>query len=179
MRTSCINNSLAVAIILLFVGVGIQPAFAVTSNTTESEDDCDICSKASKQYIDRLTTLLDRLEKHNNQLSVLSKHNPEVEEKYQKLSKKIAIFKEMNKELNLDWNFPIICTILSIIFVLTLTPLNIWFTIYVLFGDYSLIPIILGLFLIIPWLLCFSSFWLLIKLDCIDFYPYYFKFIER
>jgi hypothetical protein len=81
--------------------MGIQPAFAVDVSTSisDSEEECDICPKVSKQHIYRLINLLDKLEKYDNQLSVLSKRNPEFEEKYREISKIVTDFKEINKEL--------------------------------------------------------------------------------
>ena len=81
-----LSKTLVVGVIVLFIGVGIQPAFAVTPDTSDSVEDCNLCPKASKQQIDRLNNLLERLVRYDSQLSILSKHNPEIEEKYQELS---------------------------------------------------------------------------------------------
>ena len=48
MKQRIICKTLAVAVILLFFGLGVQPAIAITPNTTESEDDCDICPAIKK-----------------------------------------------------------------------------------------------------------------------------------
>jgi hypothetical protein len=85
-HTSLLYKSLVVGVIVLFIGVGVQPAFAVTSITSDSDDECNLCPKLSKQHIVRVKSLLDRLEKYDNELSVLSKLNPEIEEKYQEIS---------------------------------------------------------------------------------------------
>ena len=83
-RTIC--KSLAVAVILLFISLGIQPVIAVNKDTSDSAEECNLCPKLSKQHIDRIKRLLDRLEKYDNELSVFSKLNPEFEEKYQEIS---------------------------------------------------------------------------------------------
>ena len=82
-------KSLVVGVIILFVGIGIQPAFAVTSNSTGNKDDCNLCPKINKQQIDKLITRLDKYEKYDIQ-SVLSTQNPIKEEIFQSLSKKIT-----------------------------------------------------------------------------------------
>jgi hypothetical protein len=45
------NNLTAVGITVLFLGVGIQPAIAITPTPSDSEEDCEICPKMSKQLI--------------------------------------------------------------------------------------------------------------------------------
>ena len=84
--SSMVYKTLVVGVIVLFIGIGIQPAFAVTPNTTDSKDDCKLCPKVSSLHLFRLKRLLNRLEKYDNELSVLSKLNPEIEEKYQEIS---------------------------------------------------------------------------------------------
>ena len=89
-------KTLVVGVILLFVGVGIQPAFAVTPNSADSEDDCNLCPKVRKSHLDRLNSLKNRLKKNDNQLSVLSNHNPKVEEEFQGLSDKITTHEKLS-----------------------------------------------------------------------------------
>ena len=45
MKQRIICKTLAVAVIILFLGVGVQPAIAVTPETTDIEDDCNLCPK--------------------------------------------------------------------------------------------------------------------------------------
>ena len=71
-RTIC--KILVVAVIILFIGIGIQPAFAVTSDTSESEDDCNLCpKKVSNQHYDKVEVMI-------NILSGLLKKYPIVED---------------------------------------------------------------------------------------------------
>lgn len=126
MQHRIIGKGLTFVVILLFVSVGIQPAFAVTPNSTDGEEDCDICPKVSNQYIVLIKSLLNRLEKYDNQLSLLSKLNPEFEEKYLELSIKITTLKEMNKEIKSDYPYPIICSILLIIYGIGCIIRDIW-----------------------------------------------------
>jgi len=205
MRTSCVKNVLVVGVILLFIGVGFQPAFAVTKDRnnnppdapeiygpvrwpvnveiefafsstdrdgddvkyyidwgdgaeeetsyyqsgeivivchtyeeietyllrakaidiygyesewssyyiTINEDDCNLCAKkVSKSHLVFIKSLLDRLEKYDNQISELSKPNPQLEEKYQELSKRITFLTYGSDEDN-----PFYCDILDMIII--------------------------------------------------------------
>ena len=125
MRSSCIKNVLVVAVILLFVGVCVQPAFAINPNLSDSEDDCDICLKVSNLNLVRLENLSNKIYKYDNILSVLSKNYPEFTEKYQELSERITTFKEINKELkqvaNKDKNTSL-CDLLQNISLVLIMP---------------------------------------------------------
>jgi len=80
-----IKNGLIVGVILLFIGVTVQPAIAVNPISTDNDEDCEICPKVKKTHLVRLKSLINRVETINNKFSVISKHNPEIEEKYQEL----------------------------------------------------------------------------------------------
>ncbi len=116
MRTSCVKNGLVVAIVLLFIGVAVQPSIAVNPIPSDNEEDCDICPKSSSLHLVRLKSLINRVETLDNKLSVMSKHNPKVADKYQELSDKIITLSEMNKILNSNnsLNFTA-CLILTLI----------------------------------------------------------------
>ena len=63
-KNPVLYKSLVVGVIILFVGVGIQPAFAVSPDTSESEDDCNLCAKkVSKSHLILIESLLNRVEK--------------------------------------------------------------------------------------------------------------------
>jgi hypothetical protein len=113
-----IKNALVVGVILLFVGVAVQPSIAVNPISSDNEEDCNICPKVSKTHLVRLKSLINRVETLDKKLSVVSKHNPESTEKYQEISDRITTIKEMSKELITDWKYPIICSflIISILF---------------------------------------------------------------
>ena len=91
---------LVFGVIVLFIGIGIQPAFAVTPDKSDNDDDCKLCPKVSNLHFVRLKNLLNRVEKYDNILSVLSKHN----------SKEINKELKPNKPLN---DYPITCNILD------------------------------------------------------------------
>ena len=110
---------LVVGVIVLFIGLGVQPAIAVTPDTSDSDDNCNLCpKKVSKPHLERLTTLLDRLDKYDNQLSEQSKLYPELKEKYQDFSNRFTILTLLNQilKLNSNWflGWGVICVFLFV-----------------------------------------------------------------
>jgi len=75
-------KSLVVGVIVLFIGVGIQPAFAVTPDISKSDDDCNLCpKKGTLQNLPLIANILDRLDKFESkqvkeEISTLVKDNP-------------------------------------------------------------------------------------------------------
>ena len=120
MRTCCVKNGLVMVVILLFIGVAVQPSIAVNPNSSDNKDDCNLCAKkVSKPYLVLLKSLINRAETLNNKLSVISKFHPKLTEEYQELLDKITTLKEMNKEYisDVSWDFPVICNIVSFLIV--------------------------------------------------------------
>jgi hypothetical protein len=119
-----------------------------------NKDDCDTCQKPSKRHIDRLINLIDRLEKYNNQLSVLSKFNPEFEEKYQDFSEKILQLLNLIGSGN-------ICDLLGVTIILLLSIIGISFSkeliIFELILDGILVPIFIINF-ILWYTFCFEEY---------------------
>jgi len=145
-KKSVIYKYLVVGVIVLFIGVGIQPAIANNvsiSKASKSEEDCDICPKVSKSHILILKNLISRLEKYDTQLSVLSKQYPEFEKKYQEISNITKNLKDINSVLSTGWGFPIICFILNFLMIIplilfgfgsSLGALGLWFRVIGLIG---------------------------------------------
>ena len=121
-----LGKGLVVSVILLFIGVAVQPSIAINPVSSDNEEDCDICPKVSNLHIVRLKSLINRFEKYDNLLSVLSKHNPEFEKKYQVLSNRLSTLKELNKEIKSYYPYPIICNILLIIYGIGCIIRDIW-----------------------------------------------------
>lgn len=116
MKKNIFKKVLVTGIISLFIGIGIQPAFANEISITKTSDidkGCKCCQPVNNNLIDRLKSLMNRFEKTLYILSIFSKRNPGYEEKYQELSDKItAITEENNNYLSdLSWDFPILCNI--------------------------------------------------------------------
>ena len=90
--------------------MGIQPAIADVSITTtsDSEEDCSICPPVSDSQIVRVKSLLNRLEKYEGIMPLLSNLNPEILEKYQEFSDRNTILPESIIRES-------ICTILAMI----------------------------------------------------------------
>ncbi|UCF49492.1 MAG: hypothetical protein JSU91_07020 [Thermoplasmatales archaeon] len=124
-------KALVVGVIVLFIGVGVQPAIADVSNISisDSNEDCNLCPKVSKQHIVRIKGLIDGLDTLNTKLSKVSKLNPELEEKYQDLSDRIAVLSEINEVYLSEQkgDNPIICGILVIMFGILITPTLLYF----------------------------------------------------
>jgi len=73
-----------------------------SERTKNPNDDCDLCPKVSNLHLVLIDRLVNRVETLKTELSVVSKLNPLIEEKYQELSKRITTFKEKNKELQFE-----------------------------------------------------------------------------
>jgi hypothetical protein len=87
------KKGLVVGIIILFICVGVQPAFAIDTNQSIDDnmsEDCKECNEVSDANLIKLESLLDRLEKRTKLLLVLSKNNPEIKDNYDKLADTIS-----------------------------------------------------------------------------------------
>ena len=61
-----VYKTITIGVIVLFICVGIQPAFAFNPNTLDSEEECNICPKINNLHLSRLKNLLNRVEKYDN-----------------------------------------------------------------------------------------------------------------
>ena len=98
---------LIIGTICLFIGVGIQPAFAVEITTVKpSEDieDCN-CDVVYNPNLEKLKNQIGKLETYSKLLLLLSKNNPEVKVEYEKLLNDINIIKEIYDDL--ENNIPV------------------------------------------------------------------------
>ena len=104
MQKIMFRKGLVAGIIVLFIGIGVQPAFAVDINNvspSENIEDCN-CEVVDVYDIVRIKSLLYRAERSLNRVEtltklipVLSKNNPEVEVEYKKLLNDIDTFEEI------------------------------------------------------------------------------------
>lgn len=127
MQIRIIKKSLVIGIIFIFIGVGIQPAFAIdisNNKQAESEEDCkcqvddDYSLVRIKSLLNRAERLISSVEIFTKLIPILSKDIPEVSEDFEELSEKITTFREKNEELKSATSgrdFPIICDILEIL----------------------------------------------------------------
>jgi len=115
MQRNHTRGILAIVIVVLFIGVGIQPAFAVNTKQSMvnivSFEDCG-CGEVSDTDLVKVDRLLDRVEVYNKLLLVLYKYTPEIKDEIEDLSIKISILKE---ELADEAPLQTICVILEII----------------------------------------------------------------
>jgi hypothetical protein len=124
MEGNMFMKGLVVGIIFLFIGVGVQPAFArdtIKTTISETLEDCE-CQPIRNHNLDRLeklsirtNMLLNRVRIFTNIVGILSKNNPEIsKEKFEELSNRITTLKELNENLNL-YN-PTVCLALFLMF---------------------------------------------------------------
>ncbi len=103
---------LAIGIIILFIGAGIHPAFAVENKPSmvnkASEEECWECKEVNDRQLVVLERQLNRLEVYSKLLLVLSRYNPELREISEELLKEISTLKE---ELAYEPPYPILCKI--------------------------------------------------------------------
>jgi hypothetical protein len=120
MKTIC-KQLIVISIILLLVGVSISSAISVDTKSTISDKDreeCRECNEVSDADLIRVERLLDRVEVYSKLLLVLSRHNPELREISEELSKDISKLTRMLEELTEESYLPIICTIVGINLIL-------------------------------------------------------------
>ena len=119
MQKNHIGKILTIGIIVLFVGVGIHPAFAVETKQSmankASEEECWECKEIDSRHLVILERQLNRLEVYTKLLLVLSRYNPELKEISEDLSNEITTLKE---ELTDDPPFPLLCEKLENIILL-------------------------------------------------------------
>ena len=114
---------LVVGVILLFLGVGFQPALAdeVSTNiVSDVDEDCFECQPVNRVDLLRIRLLLIRVEVFTN--IILSKfgHIPKIQEKCGILSNRVTVLRETVKEFkpDLPWeDNPNICIILSLLII--------------------------------------------------------------
>ena len=102
MKGNMFRKGLVVGIIFLFIGIGVQPAFAVEiTNIRQSSDDIDDCNcKVADNYkLEKYKNQIGKLESYSKLLLSLSKNNPEVKVQYQELLNDIDLFEEIYDDL--------------------------------------------------------------------------------
>ena len=159
MEESLFRKSLVVGIILLFIGVGVQPALANKSITyiTEIKQNCD-CQVTDNFYLIRLESLLTRAERLisrveilTNLILLLSKDYPEVIEDREELSEMFITLRDMNGELDLNHShreYPIICELLDSLLKIIGIPTVIFYELYEKYYDYPILREFFNMFLL-------------------------------
>ncbi|MHA1968701.1 MAG: hypothetical protein ACW964_12960 [Candidatus Hodarchaeales archaeon] len=122
MSKNMLSKILVIGVFVLFIGTGVQPAFAVKSklsvDTIENENDCNY-KPISNIYFIRLDKKLDRLEGYIRMLSLFFKYNSEIAGICGEASNMILELRELNNylEYNLQFKGPtIICDLLENIY---------------------------------------------------------------
>ena len=104
MKSYHLNKSFVIGVIVIFIGVGFQPVFAIKPNILENYEECSECRELNKVESALLKIQLIRLEKYTKLLLGLSRNNPDVSEKCEYLLDYINSFKA--------WRFPVLCNII-------------------------------------------------------------------
>ena len=102
-KSAMLYKTLVVGVIVLFVGVGVQPAFAVSQDVDDSEDYCELCPSFEKLIKNR------DVEINPDYLDIINS--------LKEMNDRITRLKELNNnfDFNFQWHYPFICTILLII----------------------------------------------------------------
>jgi hypothetical protein len=84
-KSAVLYKFLVVGVIVLFIGVGLQPGIAidVSKSISDSEDDCNLCPRVSNQHNDSVEVII-------NILSGLLKQYPTAEDELQNLKEEIT-----------------------------------------------------------------------------------------
>ena len=175
MQRNHTRGILAIGIVVLFIGVGIHPAFAVNTKQSMvnkvSVEDCG-CGEVSDTDLVKVDRLLDRVDVYNKLLLVLSKHHPELREMSEELSNQLSNINKLYDEFNTDILQQIkrpICYILEplyvIIFIIWAFAFEISYLAILVYDSVLLliifVPILIALFPIMSFLVK-----MIVKYDC-------------
>ena len=116
------KKALVCGVILLFLGVGFQPALAnkvSISSVSDVEEDCLECQPVNRVELLRVKLLLIRLEVFTNVILSKFGHIPEIREKCEEASERIS-------EISITSNNDDICGLLfiTLIFVVAIAELT-------------------------------------------------------
>ena len=126
------KKALVIGVILLFLGVGIQPALAnevSTNAVSDVEEDCLECQPASRVDLLKVKLLLIRLEAITNVILSKFGHIPEIKEKCEKILETI--------HSDNDLFSVIICGIAGVLLAYFVSLIVIFSSIAAILGEYS------------------------------------------
>ncbi len=149
MKKEWLIKTFTLGVVVLFIGVSIQPSIVSESvtNSYDTENNCDCRPVSNKDFI-KIDRNLDRLESLINIFLLISKRNSEFAEIGQKLSAHFNDIKIMISELkHISIASKIICNITKII-VLTIASIG-WFFLDIAF------KMKIEMFFIFFWLVAF------------------------
>ena len=102
MKKDMLSKTLVLGVILLFIGISFQPAYAVESklsaDSTENDEDCN-CKEIDRLDLIRANLLLNKLEILTNILLFRYGHLPEIEESFQELLDIIKSYRQVNHQI--------------------------------------------------------------------------------
>ena len=122
-RNNILKNSIVISVILLFLGVGFQPALADEISTTvvsDVDEDCLDCQPVNRVELLRVKLLLTRLEVFTNILMSKFGHIPGIADECEEVSEGITTLQERINYLKLklpSQEYIILCDILLVIVI--------------------------------------------------------------
>ena len=118
-RNHMIKNSLVFGVILLFLGVGFQPALATEISinpVSDVEEDCLDCQPVNRVELLKVKLLVIKLKAFNSIILSRFGHIPDIAEKCQEISDRFA-------QLSVFSNPPI-CNLLLFILLVIMVPMS-------------------------------------------------------
>jgi hypothetical protein len=104
-KSALLYKALVVGVIVLFVGMGVQPAFAVTQDTSNGEDDCNLCAKkVSTSHPLLLKILKDKVNELEKTLIFFPENNGDIEENVKEFFELISEISDI-KDKDLENSF--------------------------------------------------------------------------
>ena len=117
MKKELLSKTLVMGVVVLFIGVGVQSAFAINTgtsvNTVQLEEDCD-CQAEGDVNLVKLKNDINRFKDYIRILSESSELNPLIQRKIDRLSDFLS---KIENDITFGWPFPVICTLLFPIFI--------------------------------------------------------------
>ncbi len=100
-KQNLLSKTLTLGIIILFIGVSYSSAISIETElfivNNKSEEDFD-CQEISNSYLVKLDRMFNRLEVYTKILKFFYINNPDLLEKWEKLSIRISALKDLNND---------------------------------------------------------------------------------
>ena len=157
------RKGLVVGIILLFLGVGFQPALAkdVSTNVvSDVDEDCFECQPMSRVDLLKVKLLLIRIEAITDVIVSRFGHIPEIQEKCEE------VLDIINSDIH--WNFSVICAFIDTIYTSIYNIFKIAFDLYDYFFYNQSNPILAVILLAIIGSLEWSMYILYVSWEIFD-----------
>ena len=169
-RNNMLKNSIVFGVILLFLGVGFQPALSneISTNPVSVDEDCFECQPVNRVDLLKVKLLLIRVEAFTNIILSRFSHIQEIREKCEEASERISEISELNENV-------FVCNFLFIAVIFIVAIVELTDMILNPFEQGSPIFILIGT-LLSPWYLflfsiSFTIIGYMAYFECDLFYP--------